>query len=154
MEFWGMTFLRVETINRHEGDPYLRRLTLFKCALFGVFLHRFLADDDECLHDHPWPFLSLILWGGYWEATHDGATHYGPTDGVLPKLPLRRKWYGAGRLLLRRATWAHRVELEPGRTRPLTLVVCGPKQRGWGFFTPFGWIPWRQYDYPKHCPGG
>lgn len=36
--------------------------------LFGMFLHRMdAADPGLDLHDHPWWFGSLILWGGYTE---------------------------------------------------------------------------------------
>lgn len=32
------------------------------------YLHRFFTGDNvRDLHDHPWPFSSIILWGGYWE---------------------------------------------------------------------------------------
>jgi hypothetical protein len=65
-------------------------------------------------------------------------------------------WYGPGSVLFRPADWVHRVELrrrDDGRFRPAcTLVVTGRKVRGWGFHTAFGWIPWRQYHWAKHCP--
>jgi hypothetical protein len=95
-----------------------------------VFLHLFHRGDVEpYFHDHPWPFWSLILWGGYWEET-----------------PAGRKWYGPGRLLRRPADWQHRVEVPEGR-RCWTLLWIGAKVRSWGFHCPAtGFLPWRQHQ--------
>src|SRR5208282_805597 len=33
-------------------------------------LHHILrSDEDRHLHDHPWPYVTIILKGGYWEVT-------------------------------------------------------------------------------------
>ncbi|HJN45089.1 MAG: hypothetical protein QGI10_13665 [Vicinamibacterales bacterium] len=55
---------RWEAINRHEGQLYLRRLRVVSCRWFGIYIHWFHASDDDCLHDHPWAFLTFILQGG------------------------------------------------------------------------------------------
>ena len=63
-----MTLLQRRVIPNHGGDPYLIRYTLIECAWFSIKVHHILeSDEDRCEHDHPWPFLSLILTGGYWE---------------------------------------------------------------------------------------
>lgn len=93
-----------------------------------LFIHLFHRGDAELyFHDHPWPFWSLILWGGYWEHTESG-----------------RSWYRPGRLLRRPAEWRHRVELPEGR-RCWTLIWTGAKVRSWGFWCPRGFLPWRQH---------
>jgi hypothetical protein len=143
MRFMGITLLLVQVINRHGGDFYLWRLTVFKCPLFSLMVHRFLAADDECLHDHPWPFVSFVLAGGYWETSF--RDHHRPGHG-----PVVRNWYGAGSLLFRRADWAHRIELQPGR-RTMSVVLSGPRLRTWGFWTKGGWRNWRHYVYRAHC---
>ena len=33
----------------------------------GLVVHRFTAAEDEHFHDHPWPFISTIIAGGYVE---------------------------------------------------------------------------------------
>ena len=59
---------RSEVITRADGRVYLRRWRLWRGRFFSVCLHRFMApDESECAHDHPWPFVSLVLWGGYVE---------------------------------------------------------------------------------------
>lgn len=110
------------------GRPLMTRWTLIRCPLFSLKLHRFHRADPSCLHDHPWPFVSLILAGGYYEQTEEG-----------------KRWYGAGSLLFRPATWRHRVVPKDG-VEPLTLVLTGPRVREWGFWTRAqGWIPWRRF---------
>ena len=56
------------------GDPpFLWRWNLMYRKGFTVKLHRFLRSDPaRDLHDHPWDFVSIILWGGYYEETESG----------------------------------------------------------------------------------
>jgi hypothetical protein len=104
----------------------------------AVYLHRFHRSDADEMHDHPWPFVSIILAGGYHEVT----PAKGWTDGVGPVL---RRWYGPGRVLVRPASWIHRVEIPEGRDA-WTLIVRGTKERSWGFWCPSGgFIPWRRH---------
>ena len=64
---------RSEVITRADGREYLRRWRLWRGRFFSVCLHRFMApDQSECAHDHPWPFVSLVLWGGYVEEVWPG----------------------------------------------------------------------------------
>ena len=59
--------------DRLENEPYLERYYLFlkdrKKFPFNVFLHKFLKGDPDDVHDHPWPYATLILKGGYYEWT-------------------------------------------------------------------------------------
>lgn len=51
----------------HDGRTFLRRRGV-DARLFGVLLHRIDAPDPGLdLHDHPWPFVSIVLRGGYTE---------------------------------------------------------------------------------------
>jgi hypothetical protein len=47
------------------GEVYLSRLFLVKTPLLGVYLHIIRRPDyARCAHDHPWPFVTVILaWG-------------------------------------------------------------------------------------------
>jgi len=130
---WLLALLRRERcdITRPNQPTYLTRWTLLGRRDGGYarfFLHRFhRGDAEDYFHDHPWAFVSLILAGGYWELT-----------------PAGRRWYGPGSLLVRPAAWRHRVELPAGATC-WTLVLTGPKRRGWGFWCPAGFLPWRAH---------
>lgn len=112
-----------------NGDIYLVRYTLWGQRFSGryrVFLHHFLRSDYEgAFHDHPWPFVSIILKGGYWENTVRG-----------------RHWYGPGRILARQADHRHYVEL-PKDKECWTLVFVGQKVRSWGFWCPKGFRGWK-----------
>src|SRR5271170_2244259 len=64
--------------DNEPGVTYLRRWFLYpRDKDFGknkgkgrLYLHKFYrGDEDLHLHDHPWPFTSLILTRGYWEQT-------------------------------------------------------------------------------------
>ncbi|MHC5537598.1 hypothetical protein ACYOEI_05130 [Singulisphaera rosea] len=120
-----------------RGDIFFRRWKLIPTPWVGIYLHQFFrSDNDRCLHDHPWAFVSVILRGGYWEEMADG-----------------RHWRGPGSILVRRAEDAHRIELEPG-TRPWSLVFVGRKVRPWGFHTIRGWIPWVKGQPNPVCETG
>jgi hypothetical protein len=148
-----MIVLKRERISRHDGDPYLTRWILFRCPWFAVYVHRFEAPDDECLHDHPWPFLSVILRGGYRETFHAGRRLWQIGgrfvdqffDGERVHTVLS---FGAGSVLWRPAEHAHRVDAEGGT---LSLVITGRRVRRWGFFTRLGWLHWKDYRYAEHC---
>ena len=62
--------------DRDDNEPYLERYYLFlknrKSFAFNITLHRILKSDLDDLHDHPWPWVTVILKGGYWEHTRAG----------------------------------------------------------------------------------
>jgi hypothetical protein len=156
------------------GSPlYLRRWFLFGWNSdswplpFAVMLHQFhRPDEDRCAHDHPWAFLSLILWGGYWEEVtldpfgkpdvppyavdgHEwgrqlsgGGARFWEFTHTADGHVARRIWNGPGKLLRRGAEHTHRVTLLPRKTC-WTLIVRWKKSRSWGFHTPKGWV-WNQ----------
>ncbi len=49
-------------------DPYLHRWYVLRSERIGLFIHKFVrSDEDRALHDHPWSFIVIPLWGGYIE---------------------------------------------------------------------------------------
>lgn len=58
-----------------------RRLTLFRCPLFGVHVN-WIEWHNDLLHDHPWPYVDCVVSGAYTEVAgtptydHLGSTHY------------------------------------------------------------------------------
>lgn len=108
---------------------YMERYWMFRTPWLSCRLHVILAsDDDRALHDHPFPWCSIILRGGYFEITQAG-----------------RRWCGRGSVRARRATTLHRLELPHRGTTCLTLFFMGPRWREWGFQTPHGWVSSRDY---------
>ena len=128
-------------MDRVENEPYLERYYLFLRERnrfpFNVFLHKFLKSDPDDVHDHPWPYATLILKGGYWE----WIPHF---DTVGRKTGEYQVWRGPGHFRVSKANSFHRIELDPDITA-WTLFMPGPKQRDWGFLVQNTWIQWEQY---------
>lgn len=119
MAFMGYLF-KPMTVLTPEGDPYLKRYFLVRSRWFQIYVHHiFRSDPDADMHDHPWWFVSVILWRGYREHT---------PAGVFRRWPLQVLYHPLGS--------PHRLEL----AKPAwTLVITGPVRRVWGFVTPRGW---------------
>jgi hypothetical protein len=115
------------------NDPLLVRYILIRFKPWGIYLHHLMRSDyDRALHNHPWPFISIILRGSYTEV-HD--------QTINGKIAY--KTHTAGSVLLRPAEWRHRFVL----TKPAwTLVIVGRRCQRWGFFLPDGWCWWRKHD--------
>ena len=124
-------------MDRQENEPYLERYYLFlkdrKHFPFNIFLHKFLKSDPDDVHDHPWPYATLILKGGYWEFT-PVFNSFGDV-----KLNENRVWRGPGHFRICKSNSFHRIVLEPGVT-PWTLFMPGPQRREWGFLVNNKWI--------------
>lgn len=157
---WLHRLLGRSDVFDEEGALYMTRWRLVDVAwLGGIRVHRIVRSDvDREPHDHPFTFLSLILKGGYFEASYvrDGVT----VDGD-PVFRESERWFPPGSLIFRRAEALHRLTLPkqlPKWTNigcddmpPLvereawTLVITGPRRRVWGFQTDEGWISWRAF---------
>jgi len=128
-------------MDRVENEPYLERYYVFlrerKRFPFNVFLHKFLKSDPDDVHDHPWPYATLVLKGGYWE----WIPHF---DTVGRKIGEYQVWRGPGHFRVSKARSFHRIELDPDITA-WTLFMPGPKQREWGFLVRNQWIQWEEY---------
>ena len=128
-------------MDRVENEPYLERYYLFlrerERFPFNIFLHKFLKSDPDDVHDHPWPYATLVLKGGYWE----WIPHF---DTVGRKTGEYQVWRGPGHFRVSKANSFHRIELDPDITA-WTLFMPGPKQRDWGFLVKNKWIQWEQY---------
>ena len=127
-----------------ESDPYMTRWRLIETPWFGVFFHRILRDDaDRHLHDHPWPFVSLILRGGYFEEQPVTTSVVLPGEDDQLRL-IAKAWKRPLSIIWHAATDLHRIELRNGRPA-WTLVFIGRRCREWGFQTEEGWIDWKTY---------
>jgi hypothetical protein len=135
---------RPHQVVESDKGTYLHRWYLLPHnARHNLFLHKFVRSDDPGpLHDHPWPFVSVVVAGAYREVTSG-------------KVILRRR----GSLARRQAAHRHRVELlrDPrGVEIPCyTVVLTGRRQRPWGFWCahPHGaerFVPWQQFG-PRGC---
>lgn len=122
-----------EELSYSPTDPYLTRYRLIQTPWFGIFVHVIHRADREkhAWHDHPWPFVSILLRGGYTEGRPS------PFRNII-SFPKHRK---APSIAYRpRNSFHHIVELD--RTPTITLMLVGKRQGNWGFLTEDGnWHP-------------
>ena len=133
--------------DRATGDDYMHRYYLFlkdrKNFPFNITLHKIVRSDDPIMHDHPWPYMTIVLKGGYWE-------HTPVFDSEGKVLTDFQAWRGPGSIIKRSAGEYHWLELDPNVGPATTLFFMGQQQRDWGFLvkTKRGvhrWIKWTTY---------
>jgi len=102
-----------------EAEPAtMERLVLLNTRLLGIYLHRFPASQYGPIiaaHDHPWPFASIVLRGGY-EETCCGEDWKSRESGSLG---------------IRWARTVHKIRVRKGGA--LSLCVRGPKVQDWSW---------------------
>ena len=97
-----------------KAKPWMNRYYLIfrhrpKWFPFNILIHEMLDDDHgEGVHNHPFPFMTIILRDGYFETLKSG-----------------RYWRPAGYVGFRSANTHHRIDIKPG-TKPLTIFIAGP----------------------------
>lgn len=139
---------------RADGALYLVRYTLLWTKWLKIRIHHILLSDTECLHDHPWNFISIILKGGYTEEMPYKATFHAP-NGIMEPVKYK-KWYGPGSIVVRKAEDQHRLILnwdiekcEP--TACWTLVFMFKRRREWGFWKRGKFVPHADYKMTQNC---
>jgi hypothetical protein len=142
-------FKKRKDICRKDGKIYLQRWNLFECNLFSLKIHKILLTDDDCLHDHPWNFISIILKGGYVEYREIDKEEWDEDEHCqgywIEKIS---KIYHPFNILYRKSTDKHRLQIHQ---TCWTFVISLKKTREWGFWTRFGFIKWFDYDQEEHC---
>lgn len=126
-------FGQPEEINGHGRCPtYMYRWTLGHIGPVKFYVHRFVGDDwSRDLHDHPKRFISIGLWGSYWEQ-------------VPATEPDLKRWlhYVAPWFRTFKPVHQHRIECYQGCW---TLVIVGPTKREWGFWPEGRFVHWREF---------
>lgn len=123
---------RLLNMDEPDGGKSVGRLS------WNAYIHIFMrSDDDRALHDHPWPWMTCILDGSYWEHI--------PLHRSDPAGPTRCIKRNPGDVVFR--PWAptpHCVELVD--EQPVTTIfITGPKLRDWGFWCKQGWRHWQDF---------
>ena len=116
-------------LDRVTKEPYMHRYYLFlkdrKWFPFNVVLHKIVKSDEPIFHDHPWPFMTVIIKGGYWE-------HTPVLDDNGRQIADITQWRGPGSIIKRDSKEYHWLELH--NNEPVTtLFFMGPQLREWGF---------------------
>ena len=128
-------------LDRRADEPLLERYYVFlkdrTWFPFNIFVHKFCKSDPDDVHDHPWPYATLILKGGYYEWVPE-------FDSAGKMLCEKRHWRGPGHFRVCGADSFHRIELDPCITA-WTLFIPGPQKREWGFLVENHWIHNNEY---------
>lgn len=122
----------------HADCPLMLRWTVFYRLGIKITFHYFPPEaDDKDPHDHPSPFVTFVLKGGYWN------TEWIPIPGTTSVFP-QKTWVGFG-FHYRPAEHMHITETD--HRGAWTFVVMGPKERAWGFLrlADHSWWPWEKY---------
>lgn len=111
-----LRYLPHKDIGWKEIGEKFTRYTLANTRWFRVYLHQLDAPEwhPQC-HSHPWDFVALLLWRGYYEQI-EGKVH-------------RRR---PGSILWRPAETIHNVVT---KGTSWSLIVTGPKRREWSLLT-------------------
>lgn len=126
-------YLTKVDIYRRPGELYLTRYVIFRCQWFSLYIHKFHISDYPVPHDHPFPWLSIPLRGGYWEHFHDGTY----------------KWRAVGVPSFRAPRELHWIDLPADGRSVWTFFATGPRVRRWGFLTENGWVDADEYSYEQ-----
>lgn len=95
--------------------PYMKRWVL-DFGLFSIRLHKWISsDDDRAYHDHPWWFLTTVIYGSYVDIS-----------------PLGEDNLHMGSIRFRHARHQHTVKIITPNT--WTLLITGKPSRRWGFW--------------------
>lgn len=134
------------TLRTSEG-VYLDRWGIRIPRLGAVLLHRMAAPDPgNELHDHPWAFLTIPLWGGYIERRADAQHARDDHCFILFNRSMRWETRRPFRPRRMRLSEAHSVTALRRRTS-WSLVFTGPLRRDWGFYTRSqGWVDHEVYE--------
>lgn len=146
----GRRWVRRLTLRRADGRVYLDRWGFGHDRIGKILVHKMSAPDPGIdLHDHPWSFVSVILWGGYTElrANIRRAARRAQTaeESGAPALRGREVVRRPGSVKLLRLDECHTITELAGSTS-WSLVICGPRRRAWGFYTPKGYMLESVYD--------
>ena len=98
-----------------KAEPFMVRYYLLfrkrpKWFPFNILLHKILKSDLGDLHDHYWPYITIILKGGYWETNENGTF-----------------WRGPGYIGFRKASDRHSLKIPDGKPA-WTLLLAGPNK--------------------------
>lgn len=139
-------FGKVEILTPDGSQVYLRRWYLIRFAkLFSIRLHHILLPDtDRDPHDHPWPFVSIIVRGGYNEVWSPAMPDPSRRSALWHHYALTHEKV-VRRISHHRSTDLHQIQrFHRGST--WSLFITGPEKRVWGFQTPDGWMTWKDYE--------
>jgi hypothetical protein len=115
----------------HRCATYMYRSTLLSTRWGKIYLHKFVGDDwSRDLHDHPKRFVSIGLWGRYWESSDSIVGDRDPLPDRLWKAPWVRRFPPSIDIASFWMTIASRAGRSFGSARQSANGGSGPKTDG------------------------
>ena len=122
--------------DRNSNEPYLYRHYLLlkerETFPFNIFIHKFMKDDEDDIHDHPWDFFHIIVSEGYWEYVPKNADRSTLDQGV------EKIWRKPGYFGKCSTNYKHRIVLDNNK-KPWTIFIPFKRVTDWGFWVPVVW---------------
>ena len=119
----------------------------------AIRVHHIMEPDmGRHLHDHPWHWISVVLAGGYEEAT----PRYQSLECAFfnqDAEPCHYRWRDTGSVCLRRPGDRHTVA-RLSEHGAWTLFITFKKRQEWGFYTSDGKIHHTEYHGSAHIAPG
>lgn len=140
-------FMEPMELVRPDGTRYLARMRIVQTPWFALYFHAMEAPDPGLdLHDHPWPFISWVLRGGYTEIRADtreaGRVFSDAAMSIPSARQNHRRWMSMKLFRMDEAHTIYRLDKSP----TWTLMLVGRRRRQWGFYTPDGWFEHTAYE--------
>ena len=76
-------FRKTKEIRSQQGRLHFQRFTIIGTRWFALNVHRIHDHDrDPDLHNHPWNFIGVVLWGSYINQKEDGKLEFKSTFSI------------------------------------------------------------------------
>lgn len=141
IKYWFKKLFLIKEIKSQLGELHFQRYRIIETKWFNIYVHYIAkSDEDKHMHDHPWDFISIILWGGYAEILKKV---WWKTTNEIEKIEYNVKTYKPISIIHRPANDFHQITL----LKPtFTLVFTGPRKRTWGYLTVSDWTGYKWID--------
>lgn len=127
-------------------DNYMTRWRVISTPWLGLYVHRIDQPDPRpTLHDHPWPFITLILKGAYTENFGSRARADDTTGPIVLSLPRTWRRWTVHRM---RKTDPHTITVVH-RSPTWTLVLVGRRhpEPSWGYWDENGFTSFDEHHH-------
>lgn len=133
-----------------DGSLYMSRRALFETRWMSARVHHIATPDSDChLHDHPWPFISILMRGSYMERRPVEVDPCFIEGADVERHEDRARH--AGSIAFRRATDRHAIT-RVSRDVWTLFITFGRPMQWWGFYTRQGKVYFKDYAAQSDAP--
>lgn len=126
-------FLNKEIKSKY-GELHFQRWTIMSLPWFSIYLHFiYKADEDAHLHNHPWNYLSFVVYGTFIEQTENNHL-----ECILP-----------GKIIIRKAKVYHKIT-DLFTNKIITLFITGKRFNEWGYEVNGKFVGHKEYRILKN----